>query len=109
MFGRSLGVGGYPAWIRNSAEMICESQERSALRFTFPRRGRSTVTRQRGIARDESSFSYCERVVAYAQLEPLRTIEAGVLRELPEWIAWGRRRLAAYAAADRRQRRRVGA
>ena len=44
-----------------------------------------------------------DRVVPYARLEPLRTIEAGVLRELPEWIAWGRRRLAAYAAADRRR------
>ena len=43
-----------------------------------------------------------ERMAAYAKLEPLRTIEAGVLRELPEWIRWGQRHLAAAAGAERR-------
>lgn len=43
-----------------------------------------------------------ERMVAYAKLEPLRTIEAGVLRGLPRWVKWGKRRLAAAAAAERR-------
>lgn len=39
------------------------------------------------------------RMMLYAKLEPLRAIEAGVSRDLPEWTAWGRRRLAAAAAA----------
>lgn len=43
-----------------------------------------------------------ERMDAYAKLEPLRAIEAGVLRELPDWIRWGQRRLAAAAGAERR-------
>jgi aminoglycoside phosphotransferase (APT) family kinase protein len=43
-----------------------------------------------------------DRMGAYARLEPLRTIEAGVLRELPHWVAWGKRHLAAAAAADSR-------
>ncbi len=43
-----------------------------------------------------------ERMVLYARLEPLRAIEGGVLRELPEWIAWGRKQLGVHAAAERR-------
>ncbi len=43
-----------------------------------------------------------ERMVIYAELEPLRAIEAGVSRELPHWVAWGRRRLAAATGAETR-------
>jgi aminoglycoside phosphotransferase (APT) family kinase protein len=48
---------------------------------------------------------FSERMLAYARLEPLRTIEAGVLRELPLWVVWGQRHLAAAAAARSRRAR----
>lgn len=49
-----------------------------------------------------TEVGFRERMLAYAWLEPLRTIEAGVLRGLPQWVRWGKRRLAATAAAESR-------
>ena len=46
--------------------------------------------------------AFQQRMLIYAMLEPLRTIEAGVLRKLPRWITWGKRRLAMAAAAETR-------
>jgi aminoglycoside phosphotransferase (APT) family kinase protein len=45
------------------------------------------------------------RMVIYAHLEPLKSIKAGTERNQHQWVAWGRRKLAALAAADRKRSR----
>jgi aminoglycoside phosphotransferase (APT) family kinase protein len=45
-----------------------------------------------------------ERMRLYAALGPLITIEAGIDRELPHWTVYGRRQIAAHAAAATRVR-----
>ena len=48
--------------------------------------------------------AFRDRMAIYAGVEPLRTIEAGVLRDLPHWVGRARRHLSARAAADTRRK-----
>jgi aminoglycoside phosphotransferase (APT) family kinase protein len=47
--------------------------------------------------------NFAPRMVLYAQFEPLNTVLVAAERGLPEWVAWGKRRLAAAAAAASRK------
>jgi aminoglycoside phosphotransferase (APT) family kinase protein len=45
--------------------------------------------------------NFSKRMMLYARLEPLKTIQAGLTRGQQGWVDWGRRRVAAAAAARR--------
>lgn len=44
-----------------------------------------------------------QRMRIYGQLEALATIRAATARDIPAWVAWGRRKLAATAVAQSRR------
>ncbi len=72
--------------------------------YTYRRR-RDDVEYYRRVARQYGGpvdADFMVRAQCYRDLDALQVVDTAVRRDLPEWLAWGRRHLSARAAAATR-------